>query len=93
MVRTQIQLPDELYERVKRYASARETSFAELTRRGVELLLSQYSDPDASGEPWRVPTVRGLGWRSLSHRKIKDAAQRTGVEERLEQEAGARARV
>jgi hypothetical protein len=88
MVRTQIQLPEELYERAKRLAASRETSLAELTRRGVELLLSQYTEPDQEREPWQAPTVRGLGWRGLSHRQIKEAAQRPDVEERLEREAG-----
>ena len=68
-------------------------SLAELARRGVELLLSQYSAPDPERSPWRAPTVRGLGWRGLSHRQIKEAAQRSEVEARLELEASRRARV
>ena len=38
MIRTQIQLPDELYRRVKRLAAEREMSLAEMTRRGLSCL-------------------------------------------------------
>jgi hypothetical protein len=34
MTRTQIQLPDQLYQRAKAFAAAREISLAEITRRG-----------------------------------------------------------
>ena len=40
MIRTQIQLPDELYERTKRLAESKEISLAELVRRGLEYMLS-----------------------------------------------------
>jgi hypothetical protein len=40
MTRTQIQLPDELYQRAKAFAAQRELSLAEVTRRGLELFLS-----------------------------------------------------
>ena len=42
MVRTQILSPDELYAQAKRVAEAREISMAELVRRGLETILSQY---------------------------------------------------
>jgi hypothetical protein len=57
MVRTQIQLPDELYARAKRFADAREMSLAELARRGIETLLGQYPPPDAVQTPWRLPEL------------------------------------
>jgi hypothetical protein len=47
MVRTQIQLPDALYERAKQFAADREMSLAELARRGLELLLERYPSGDA----------------------------------------------
>ena len=40
MVKTQIQIPDELYRRVKQLAAAQEWSLAETLRRGAELLLA-----------------------------------------------------
>jgi hypothetical protein len=57
MVRTQIQLPDELYARAKRYAEAREISLAELVRRGVERFLDEFPPPEAVEEAWQLPRV------------------------------------
>lgn len=42
MNRTQIQLPDALYERAKAFAAEREISLAEVIRKGLELLLDRY---------------------------------------------------
>lgn len=39
MVSTQIQLEDELYERLRSLATERETSLSELVRQGIERLL------------------------------------------------------
>ena len=46
MTRTQIQLPDSLYERAKQFAAASELSLAEITRRGIELYLERYPPVD-----------------------------------------------
>lgn len=51
MVRTQIQLPDELYKQARRLAKQKEISLAEVVRRGLEQLLSIY------------PTDRNKGWK------------------------------
>ena len=60
MTRTQIQLPDELYQRAKRVAAERELSLAEMTRRGLELFLARFSDaPSKAG--WSLPVVNGGG--------------------------------
>jgi hypothetical protein len=61
MTRTQIQLPDELYRRAKRFAAQRELSLAEMTRRGLELFLERYPDEEAQGKTWKLPTVKGGG--------------------------------
>ena len=42
MVRTQIQLPDELHEQLRVLAEAHEWSLAEAVRRGAELLQMTY---------------------------------------------------
>ena len=52
MTRTQIQLPDELYERAKRFGSARELSLAEMTRRGLEMFLARF--PELAHHPLAV---------------------------------------
>ncbi len=75
MVRTQIQLPDAVYRRVKRLAEAKEISMTEAVRRGLELLLSQYPDPGKTIRDWEIPAPRKLGWRGLSHAEIKEIAQ------------------
>ena len=57
MKRTQIQLPDELYQRARRVASERELSMAEMTRRGLELFLARFADGPASKAGWSLPVV------------------------------------
>ena len=61
MIRTQIQLPDELYRRAKRFAAQREMSLAEMTRRGLELLLERYPTPGTTKAAWKLPTLNGGG--------------------------------
>jgi hypothetical protein len=61
MTRTQIQLPDELYQRAKRFAEERELSLAEMTRRGLELFLARFSESPAPRTEWSLPEVRGGG--------------------------------
>jgi hypothetical protein len=61
VTRTQIQLPDELCQRAKRFAPESEMSLAEVTGRGLELLLDRYPPASARGKPWRMPRVSGGG--------------------------------
>jgi hypothetical protein len=72
MVKTQIQLPDELYQRVKQLAEQKEWSLAEAFRRGAELLLQRYPSPQPA--PWIPPKPRHLGWRGLSDAEVHAAA-------------------
>jgi hypothetical protein len=56
MIKTQIQLPDRLYQEAKRVARERETSLAEVVRRGVEYITRVYpplSGP--AGQEWQLP--------------------------------------
>jgi hypothetical protein len=57
MIRTQVQLPDELYERAKRFSREREMSLAEVVRRGLEQLLDRYPAKAPTTAPWVLPTV------------------------------------
>jgi hypothetical protein len=66
MVKTQIQLPNDLYERVKQLAKQKEWSLAETLRRGAELLLQQYPAPRSVHQPWTPPKPRRLGWQGLN---------------------------
>lgn len=74
MVRTQIQLPDELYREAKRIAAEREISLAEVLRRGLEHMQRLYP-PRRSDRPWQPPAPDALGefqaaaqqWRELAN--------------------------
>jgi hypothetical protein len=74
MVKTQIQLPDDLYERVKQLAKQKEWSLAETLRRGAELLLQQYPAPRPVRQPWTPPKPRRLGWQGLTDSEVHAAA-------------------
>jgi hypothetical protein len=61
MTRTQIQLPDELYQRAKTFAAEREISLAEMTRRGLELFLARFPESSPGKQAWKMPKVRSGG--------------------------------
>lgn len=61
MVRAQIQLPDEVFARAKRFCKARKISFAELARRGVEMVLEVYPEVAEAKAEWRLPVVDAGG--------------------------------
>jgi hypothetical protein len=82
MIRTQIQLPDDVYERARKVCAAREISFAELSRRGLEYILSVYAPGPANGE-WLPPKPRRLGWKGLTDTQLKAQAQLTATEATL----------
>ena len=47
MIKTQVQIPDELYRKAKQVAAERELSFAEVMRRGLEYVTRVYlEEPD-----------------------------------------------
>ena len=56
MTRTQIQLPDPLYRRLKEVASSNDWSLAEVIRRAAELYVKRFPSRE-SNEPWQFPTV------------------------------------
>jgi hypothetical protein len=77
MIRTQIQLPDDIYKKAKQLSQKRQVSLAELTRRGLEYMISIYPEnPDESS--WTLPAPKALGWNSLSDEELKQAAQSSG---------------
>ncbi len=55
MIKTQIQLPDELYKQAKRVARERELSLAEVVRRGVEYITRVYPPLPQEHEAWSLP--------------------------------------
>lgn len=80
MIRTQIQLPDEVFARAKKVCEAREISLAELARRGIEYILTVYAIPAEGQEEWQPPKPRRLGWKGLNDAELKAEAQPTGSE-------------
>jgi hypothetical protein len=75
MTKTQIQVPEELFRELRRFAKQREWSLAETFRRGAELLLQVYPEPPQSvQEEWSPPTSGEVGWRRLSPAQLRDAA-------------------
>ena len=61
MTRTQIQLPEPLYQRLKKIAAARDWSLAELIRRGMETYVQTCPEVSASTPEWAMPILRGSG--------------------------------
>lgn len=75
MVKTQVQIPDRLYREAKRIAAENEMSFAEVVRRGIEVLVQHFPSGRRRGTEWRPPKPQNLGdalardddWTTLSH--------------------------
>jgi hypothetical protein len=80
MTRTQIQLPDDVYDRARKVCERREISMAELARRGFEYILSVYSPELGGSGEWQPPKPRRLGWKGLSEAELKEQAQLTAAE-------------
>ena len=73
MVKTQIQLTDELYRDLKRLAGRKQWSLAETLRRGAEALLERYAEPEVvHPAPWQPPTSGSAGWRGLTAERLRD---------------------
>ena len=77
MVRTQIQLPDDLYRQLKTLAERREWTLAETIRRASEELLKTYPESTDSAAEWKRPVVDLGGppripvseWRELANER------------------------
>ena len=75
MTKTQIQVPEELFRKVRAFSKKREWSLAETFRRGAELLLQVYPNTDAApGVVWTPPTSSRVGWKGLSAEQLRGAA-------------------
>ena len=80
MMRARIRLPDDVYARARKVCDTREISFAELSRRGLEYILSVYAPAPGAGGEWQPPKPRRLGWKGLTDTQIKAQAQLTAAE-------------
>ncbi len=61
MTRTQIQLPEPLFRRLKQVAGERDWSLAELVRRGMEAYVQTCPEVTGSRGTWTMPVLRGSG--------------------------------
>lgn len=61
MTRTQIQLPEPLFQRLKKIAAQRDWSVAELIRRGMEVYVQTCPEVSESATQWTMPVLRGSG--------------------------------
>jgi len=83
MVKTQVQLPDDLYKEAKRIARERQMSLAEVMRRGIEYMSRVYP-PLHSTHAWSPPKPQHLGpfiaapdkWRELANMPTSNAKER-----------------
>lgn len=57
MIKTQIQLPDQLYHQAKAIAEQREWSLAEVVRRGIEYMAVVYPVAPKAAE-WKMPVLK-----------------------------------
>jgi len=72
MKRTQVQIPDPLYQEVKRIATLQDWSISEVFRRAAEQMVAQYP-PNKKPDAWALPEPRAMGaplippdgWREL----------------------------
>ena len=60
MKRTQVQIPDPLYEDVKRIAERRDWSVSEVFRRAVEEYVAEVREV-GEGSGWALPQPREMG--------------------------------
>ena len=83
MIKTQVQIPDDLYKEAKRVAREREMSLAEVMRRGLEYMTQVYL-PLRPSTKWSPPEPRHLGsflassdeWRELANMPTSDSQER-----------------
>jgi hypothetical protein len=86
MKRTQIQLPDNLYHRLKRMPRSQETTLSDILRRAGEYILSVHPEHGDGTAEWQLPPPVDLGhfrseeadWRALTNEpgEERDHAQR-----------------
>ncbi|MEY4482579.1 MAG: hypothetical protein RL693_31 [Verrucomicrobiota bacterium] len=82
MTRTQIQLPEPLFGRLKRVAKVRDVSVAEIIRRGMELYVQSCPEVESISTPWSLPVLRGSGGHRVDPATVK--AEASAIEKRFQ---------
>jgi predicted transcriptional regulator len=72
MRKTQIELPDALYSRAKRFADAQEMSLGEVARRSLEQFLDRQPGAAPRNKNWRLPIVDAGGPIALTADELKE---------------------
>jgi hypothetical protein len=76
MIRTQIQIPEQLYREVQRVAREHEWSIAEVLRRGAEVVTRAYpASSKAHAMDWRLPPPLASELKILDPEALRDAIQ------------------
>jgi hypothetical protein len=78
MIKTQVQIPDELFRRAKELAAEKEWSFAEVVRRGLEQITQVNPPGRKPASEWRLPEATAMGsplapeeeWTALCHEDL-----------------------
>lgn len=86
MVRTQIQMPDRLYDQIRRVAHEEETSLTEVIRRAVGDFLAARPEAGHRTGRWSPPGIRDTGrllagesqWKSLANESDLVPQDRSG---------------
>lgn len=82
MTKTQVQIPDHLYDEAKRIARDYEMSLAEVFRRGLERMLPYYPPREAGAakdKGWQLPAPQRRGAAGLHARQLRDLAREDGA--------------
>lgn len=74
MTRTQIQLPEPLFGRLRRIAQVRDISVAEVIRRGMEIYVMSCPEAEPVAKPWKLPVLRGSGGHLVDPASVKGEA-------------------
>lgn len=81
MTRTQIQLPEPLFQQLKKIAAVRDWSVAELIRRGMESYVQTCPEVSRPDTPWTMPVLRRSGGHRLDPATV--SAEAEAVERRF----------
>jgi hypothetical protein len=75
MTRTQIQLPEPLFQRIKKIAAMRDLSVAEVIRRAAEIYVQSCPEISQSRSQWTMPVLRGSGGHLVDPAQVHPEAE------------------
>ncbi|MDB6071967.1 MAG: hypothetical protein JWL81_3138 [Verrucomicrobiales bacterium] len=81
MTRTQIQLPEPLFGRLRKIAQVRDISVAEVIRRGMEIYVMTCPEVKTPAAAWKMPVLRSSGGHLVDPATVKPEA--AAIEQRF----------